>query len=350
MVQQSRLPHPSSKSFDNDHALSPTQTTRPPASNRPRPVPKRLIDHVVVLETAGRLLHVVQDLDLAIQRALADGPRGVVCDLSDVSEGTEPGAIEVLATAGRHVRDWPGVPVVVACPDQRLRQALSAHLLGRHLIVTATTLAAVSAVLATPIPLVARLRLAPHPTAPRASRDFVCRTLKGWGLGQFSPSACLVVSELVTNSAVHAGTDISVSVAAGAGAVRVTVRDDSPELPRKQNAGLGLHGRGLIIVAGFSRDFGVLPTAEGGKVVWAVLDANSETSREVATVKSQGRPPQPRGRPHSSTSTARENCLQRPTSDKKRCTDTEESSRVFRSHRQMAQMRLPDLGVDRGTQ
>src|SRR5665811_2432110 len=96
----------------------------------------------------GRLVDVAQELDLAIQLALAEGPRGVVCDLSAVLEGAEPGAVEVLATAGRHVRDWPGIPVAVACPDPWVREALRVQPLGGHLIVTASLFSAVSAVLA----------------------------------------------------------------------------------------------------------------------------------------------------------------------------------------------------------
>ena len=84
------------------------------------------IHQAVVLDVAGRLHDVVQDLDDAVQRTLADGPRGVVCDLSAMHEDAEPDATEVLATAGRHVRDWPGIPVAVACPDPRVREALSA--------------------------------------------------------------------------------------------------------------------------------------------------------------------------------------------------------------------------------
>ena len=45
--------------------------------------------------------------------------------------------------------------------------------------------AAESAVLATPITDVDCLRLTPHPTAPRASRDFVARALLGWGWGRW---------------------------------------------------------------------------------------------------------------------------------------------------------------------
>ncbi|MEP7036660.1 MAG: hypothetical protein ABI934_13820 [Actinomycetota bacterium] len=257
----------------------------PRRKGRVTPVRTRTEGQVVVLEPAGPLGKVVDELTLAIQLALAEGPRGVVCDLSAVSEGGEPGVIDVLAEAGRHVRDWPGIPVAVACADPRVREALRDHPLGELLIVTATMTAALSAVLETPLPLVEWLRLAPHPTAPRASRDVVTRTLQAWGLDAFAPAACLVVSELVTNSTVHAGTDIALSVAscpkACPEAVRLTVRDNSADLPQRQDAALGLHGRGLIIVAGFCRAFGVLPTAQGGKVVWAVIDAAAANPKDV---------------------------------------------------------------------
>jgi len=255
----------------------PTAPPAPPA-NRPvsgsrvrvRTYPER---GVVVLEVAGRLGDVIEDLDRAIQLALADGPRGVVCDLSAVLTGAEPVVVDVVATAGRHVRDWPGIPVAVACPDPRVREALAAHPLGGNLIMTTSVFSAVSMVLMTPTLVVEWLRLSPHPTAPRASRNFVTRTLLDWGLGTLIPAASLVVSELVTNSTFGAGTDIALSVAWSRGALRLTVRDRSPELPRQRYSPLDVRGRGLFVVAGLSRAVGVLPTSDGGKVVWAVLNA-----------------------------------------------------------------------------
>jgi len=227
----------------------------------------------VVLGVAGRLSDVVEDLDRTMQLALADEPPGVVCDLSAVREGGERAAVEVLATAGRHVRDWPGIPVGVACPDPQVREALRAHPLGRYLIVTESLFSAISAVLATPAPSVARLRLAPHPTAPRASRNFVTRALLDWQLNRVVPFASLVVSELVVSSSVNAGTEIDLSVSWNRDALRLTVRDHGPALPGQPPSGCGLHGRGLTVVAGLTRAFGMMPTANGGKVVWAVLDA-----------------------------------------------------------------------------
>jgi hypothetical protein len=256
-------------------AESPTRSADRPDAGGLGQLRERAIHQVAVLEVTGRLTDVVADLDRAVQVALAEGPRGVVCDLSAVLEGAEPGAVEMLATAGRHVRDWPGTPVAVACPDPQVRELLRVHALGSHLIVTESMFCAVSAVLATPTFAVERLRLATHPTAPRASREFVTRTLRDWQLDRISPFAALVVSELVASSSVGAGRDIDVTVTWNLGALRLTVRDHGPAaLTGPRPSTLDLHGRGLTaVVAGRSRTFGVLPTADGGKVVWAVLEA-----------------------------------------------------------------------------
>jgi len=249
----------------------PSREDRFPTTGRPQLVKSRVIRQVMVLEVAGRLCDVVEELDLAIQLALAEAPLAVVCDLSAVVVGAEPDAIEVLATAGRHVRDWPGIPVGVACPDPQVRAALDAHPLGGHLIVTGTMLSAVSMLSATRTQAVDWLHLAPHPTAPHAARNFTTRTLLDWGLGSLVRSAGLVVRELVANS-MHAGTDIDVSLAWDLGALRVTVRDNSPDLPGQPFSHLEPRTRRLSVVAVLSRSFGVLPTADGGRVVWAVLN------------------------------------------------------------------------------
>ena len=246
MVQQPSSSNNSSSEVDHHLVLCPTRSaahvlTEPAARSAGRwpavpaaRVTRRAQGRVVVLEVAGRLGEAVQDVDKAIQLALADRPWGVVCDLSAVPEGAGPGAVRVLATAGRHVRDWPAIPMAVACPDPQVRGGLSAHPQGGHLIVAESIVPAVSAVLATPVTDVDCLRLTPHPTAPRASRDFVARALLRWGLGPLVPAASLVASELVTNSTIHAGTDIELSVAWTLGLLRLTVRDNSPDLPRQQ--------------------------------------------------------------------------------------------------------------------
>jgi hypothetical protein len=291
MAQQSSNHHYWSTDVDHDNNRPlPTQRARRTASAGQVPVPTRAAGQVVVLQYNGRLGDLVAEMDQAIGLALAEGPRGIICDLMTVTGYAEPAALAMLATAGRHVRDWPGTPVALACPDPRIREALATDPLGRHLIVTASMPPAASAVLATPLPDVRRLRLTPHPTSPKASRNFVTRTLIEWGLGPLVHSASLVVSELVTNAIIHAGTDIEVSVAWHLGALRLSVRDNSPDLPRPRIAGLDEHGRGLTVVTALSRAFGALPTTEGGKVVWAVLNParpHPTTSRPVTSLTPQ---------------------------------------------------------------
>jgi hypothetical protein len=245
---------------------------------------KQAIRQVAVVEVDGRLSDVVEDVAQEVQLALAEGPRGVVCDLSGVLENADPVAVAVLATVGRHVRDWPGTPVAVACPDPKVREALSAHPLGAHLIVTDSIFMAMSAVLATPTFDIERLRLAAHPTAVRASRDFVTRTLLDWRLGRVIPFASTVVRELVLGSSSNAGTEMGLSVAWDRGALRLSLRDHGPALMGQRPSPLELAGSGLTAVAGLSRVFGVMPAADGGKVVWAVLDA---TRPQLLTRRSQ---------------------------------------------------------------
>ncbi|MBC7559382.1 MAG: ATP-binding protein [Dermatophilaceae bacterium] len=244
-----------------------------PAADRQGKVRTYVVREVAILEVSGHLGDVVGELDRAIQLALAEGPHGVVCDLSAALDGARPVPTELLATAGRHVRDWPGIPVAVASPDPQVREALRAQPLGRHLIVTSSLFSAVTAVRAAPTLDVKTKRLAPHPTAPSAARQFVTRTLLDWSLGRVLPFASLVVSELVANSADDAGTEIDLSIVWDQDALRLTIRDHGPAKPGQRPTPLDLVGRRLTVVAGLSRAFGVLPTADGGKLVWAVLDA-----------------------------------------------------------------------------
>lgn len=239
----------------------------------------RSVGRVVVLDVAGRLSDLVDDLDHAARFALADQPRGVVCDVSRVDEVNAPGALRGLALNGRHPRDWPGVPLAIAGLGPRAGQALRSKPLGDHLMVTTSLRQALSMVLQASLPDARSLRLAPHPTAPRAARDFVSRSLLDWRLSQHLPAACLVVSELVTNAMIHAGTTIELTVTEHRQVIRLAVRDHSPDLPVQRPDGLDAHGRGMTIVAGLSRAWGVLPEADGSKVVWAVIDSAPRGAR-----------------------------------------------------------------------
>jgi hypothetical protein len=103
--------------------------------------------------------------------------------------------------------------------------------------------------------------------------DVVPALCLDWGYRHGVASACLVVSELVSNVVLHAVTDMEVFIARHGRRLRLAVRDSSSQRPLVQPEDVErLHGRGLALVDGFSRAWGTLPVAGGGKVAWAVLD------------------------------------------------------------------------------
>jgi len=242
-------------------AGSPTPTVRP-----------HTVGQVVLLEASGPLSDVVEELDRAACFALARGPRGVVVDLSGVAEAHAPGALRRLAWNGRHPRDWPGIPMAIAGLYPRDHEKLRAMPLGGHLTVTASVGEALALLLQTLRPAVESLRLAPHPTAARAARQFVNRTLLDWNMSPCIPAASLVLSELVSNAVAHTRTDVDLTVSGHGQAVRVAVRDRSLRFPLDRPAGSLAAGPGLPMVAQLASACGVLPCAEGGGVVWAVLN------------------------------------------------------------------------------
>lgn len=111
--------------------------------------------------------------------------------------------------------------------------------------------------------------------APGAARRFVVETLDLAGVENGIDDVKLVVSELATNSVVHARSDFTVSVCVTAEDVCVSVSDDSceqPALPETRGDESG--GRGLAIVATLAATWGTAPSGVG-KRVWARLSLDA---------------------------------------------------------------------------
>lgn len=115
-----------------------------------------------------------------------------------------------------------------------------------------------------------RLTLEPSSSAPRQAR----RALGEW----LEQSTCdvdqrgdllLVISELVTNAVVHAGSQFEVVASFDEGRVRVEVHDShqAPPVERAADDGDGPGGWGLRLVGEVADGWGWSPTSTG-KFVW----------------------------------------------------------------------------------
>ncbi len=115
------------------------------------------------------------------------------------------------------------------------------------------------------------LQFPPSPDAPRRARRDVVELLHRRGVDHVDDVAALLISELVTNSVMHASSQVEVCCEIDSQRVRVAVSDDSPVNPRVGTFGsTGTGGRGVLIVAALADDWGT-EAADGGKSVWFEL-------------------------------------------------------------------------------
>lgn len=118
-----------------------------------------------------------------------------------------------------------------------------------------------------------RIILQPHTESPRRARELVGEALDEQVDREIREDAAVVVSELVTNAVIHAGTTVAVRIhLLDEGGVRIEVADSRswPPVPRRL-APESVGGRGLVLVEALAGKWGVDPTPEG-KVVWAEID------------------------------------------------------------------------------
>jgi DNA-binding NarL/FixJ family response regulator len=101
------------------------------------------------------------------------------------------------------------------------------------------------------------------------ARRFVDEVLSRWHCETVLDDVKLLVSELVTNAVVHAGSDVEVAVRLLADSVRIEVVDRSPasSLAAKSPTDDAESGRGLLLVETMASAWGVEPI-ERGKSVW----------------------------------------------------------------------------------
>jgi anti-sigma regulatory factor (Ser/Thr protein kinase) len=112
--------------------------------------------------------------------------------------------------------------------------------------------------------------LEPTVKSPALARAYCDDVLDSSGYNGRSEDARLVVSELVTNAILHAGTDIELTVSVRSDAVRIEVTDLGGGVPRCGAVEEATSGRGLPIVEALGGRWGVLQLG-AGKTVWCEL-------------------------------------------------------------------------------
>ncbi|MCB9372364.1 MAG: ATP-binding protein [Microthrixaceae bacterium] len=112
--------------------------------------------------------------------------------------------------------------------------------------------------------------------SPGRARRFVLAQLREWRCEEAADVVALLVSELVTNGVLHAGTPVGVAVGIEGGQLVVAVSDGVPDgvdpgpAPAVPSRGAP-SGRGLRIVAALADRWGA-SVHDTGKTVWFEVD------------------------------------------------------------------------------
>jgi anti-sigma regulatory factor (Ser/Thr protein kinase) len=104
-------------------------------------------------------------------------------------------------------------------------------------------------------------------------RDSLGAALRRRGRPELADTAALLVSEVATNGILHSGTPVTMRAQWQGSRLWVVVHDESPVFPTQEMPGTEEErGRGLLLVDGFAKSWGVRPyTVGAGKVVWFEL-------------------------------------------------------------------------------
>jgi len=115
------------------------------------------------------------------------------------------------------------------------------------------------------------------PASVSSARHWAAAIAEEWGLHDVVDVLQLVVSEMVANAVMHAGTDCVISLRLAGPTLTVEVSDGSPEIPSLVHDDGAIGGRGLRIVAAVAATWGYERLDEG-KRVWAELDTTGGSS------------------------------------------------------------------------
>jgi anti-sigma regulatory factor (Ser/Thr protein kinase) len=117
----------------------------------------------------------------------------------------------------------------------------------------------------------AQITLRPQPQQVAAGRRFTRDTLTAWQHTELADTACLLVSEILTNAVRHARHTIGLRLHQTVREVIAEITDDNTQLPQRALPAPGdQSGRGLTLVEALATAWGARPSSSG-KTVWFTL-------------------------------------------------------------------------------
>lgn len=121
-------------------------------------------------------------------------------------------------------------------------------------------------------------RFVAGPKSVGDARRFVRRVLAVWDAEDWAEPASAAVSELATNSVLHARTGFAVELSFQGEILRIGVSDGSSRAPvAKAHSAHATTGRGLEVVKALSVSWGVIEHPEG-KTVWCMMARSQPSS------------------------------------------------------------------------
>ena len=163
-----------------------------------------------------------------LSKALSD-PGRVLVDASELQLSWKP-AIQLFPSVLARVGGWPGARLVLFGAGVELTRTLAALRVGK-MVPVAPDEATARQLLDQRPPVVARhLDLEGELSSARRARLFVEAACTDWQLEVIRDDAMVVVSELVANAVVHAGTGCQVVLRYGARGLAIAVYDHAPDL------------------------------------------------------------------------------------------------------------------------
>jgi anti-anti-sigma regulatory factor len=212
------------------------------------------------------------DFRRAMMDLLTEQPPGVVIDVGDLDLADEV-ALTVLAAVARDSERWPGTRFAVGGAQAAFAESATRMGVTRNVTVCPDCDdAAVELNRMVSAPPRREVRLEPDRFAPGLAREAVHEFCQDLRVRRGADTAQLVVSELVTNAVVHAGTPIRLTLRLVLGDLDIAVRDDANGTVRitDDDPDAVFTGRGLRLVDALASRWGSFYPDEG-KVVWATV-------------------------------------------------------------------------------